>query len=323
MDIICGIFFLVIPLLLAVAFLTLFERKVLAAMQKRQGPNIVGLVGLFQPFADALKLLAKENLRPIKVDYKFFFVAPIVFFVLSLLVWSVIYMTSATVLMDFNIGFLLILTLSSLTTYGVLLAGWSSNSIYGFLGSLRSSAQMISYEISVGPLILGLIVIVGSFNIGDFIDAQRNLWFIIPFFPIYILFLISALAETARIPFDLPEAEGELVAGYNVEYSASKFVLFFIAEYANIIFMSTLLVLLFCGGWHVPFVTDIVTPLILILFFQFKVLIHVFFIVWIRAAFPRYRYDQLMRLGWKVFLPLAFGWYFFCVFIINIISLNF
>lgn len=304
---------LIVPILLAVAFLTLLERKILGGIQRREGPNVVGFFGLLQPFADALKLLIKETVLP-SVSNKFlFFAAPIISFSLSLITWLVLPFGYNQVMVDLNIGFLYIFAISSLSVYGLILAGWASNSRYAFLGALRSTAQMISYEISIGIILMTIIVPVGSLNLTDIVIFQGDVvWFIIPYFPSFLLFLISVVAETNRAPFDLPEAEAELVSGYNVEYSAAGFALFFIAEYANIIFMSSLVVIFFLGGWTFPFLGELNNNFFIGAFiFIFKLFLVLFFFVWIRAAFPRYRYDQLMNLGWKWFLPLSLSFLFF------------
>ncbi len=295
----------IIPVLLAVAFLTLTERKVLGAMQKRKGPNVVGIWGLLQPLADGLKLLLKESLFP-SVANKFLFIfAPILTFLLALSSYVVIPFTETIVISDLNLGFIYLFAISSLGVYGIILAGWSSNSRYAFLGSLRSAAQMISYEVSLGFVLMTILIFVGSLNIIEIVEFQYNIWFIIPLFPMFLMFLISILAETNRPPFDLPEAEAELVAGYNVEYSAMSFALFFLGEYANIILMSILTVILFLGGW-LPIFNLIFIPNILWFFIKLNIILFIF--IWVRAAFPRLRYDQLMRLGWKVFLPLSLSY---------------
>jgi NADH-quinone oxidoreductase subunit H len=300
----------VVPLLLAVAFLTLAERKVLAAMQRRKGPNVVGIFGLLQPFADALKLLVKELVLPSAANKVIFIVAPLVTFLLSLVGWAVIPLAESVVISDINLGVLYLFAISSLGVYGIIIAGWSSNSRYPFLGALRSAAQMVSYEVSIGLIIINVILCVGSLNLTKIVMFQQYVWFIIPLFPLFLMFFISSLAETNRPPFDLPEAEAELVAGYNVEYSSVGFTLFFIGEYANIILMSTMSVILFLGGWLPPFPFNLEFLDILpgIFWFCIKLIFILFLFIWVRAAFPRYRYDQLMRLGWKVFLPLSLGW---------------
>jgi NADH-quinone oxidoreductase subunit H len=297
-------FLLLIPVLLSVAFLTLFERKVLASMQRRRGPNFVGLLGTFQPLADALKLLAKETVLPNVANSILFFFSPVLLFFLSLLSWTVIPFFEGVVISDFSLGLLFIFMFSSLGVYSIILAGWASNSKYSFLGSLRSAAQIISYEVSIGLILLSLFISVGSLNLTRLVMFQYYVPFIIPYFPLFFLFFVSVLAETNRSPFDLPEAEAELVSGYNVEYSAVGFALFFIAEYSSIILISVLVTILFFGGWIFLLVSG---PL----FYFFKVLFVLFGFIWIRAAFPRYRYDQLIRLGWKVFLPISLGWMFF------------
>lgn len=288
---------IIVPLLLSVAFLTLLERKVLGGMQRRKGPNVVGFLGLLQPLADGVKLILKETVLPNVSNKVVFILAPILSFFLSLVSWVVIPFDLGLVLSDLNAGIFYLFGISSLGVYGVIIAGWGSNSRYAFLGALRSAAQMVSYEVSFGLILISIFLVVGSLNISSIVMFQNYVWFIIPFFPLSLMFFVSILAETNRPPFDLPEAEAELVSGYNVEYSAAGFALFFIGEYANIILMSHLGALLYLGGWCEG-----------LFFFLIKVLFVIFLFIWVRAAFPRYRYDQLMRLGWKVFLPLALGY---------------
>ena len=305
-------FVLIIPILLSVAFMTLLERKILGGIQRRKGPNIVGFWGLLQPFADALKLLIKETVVPSTANKFLFFIAPIITFSLSLISWVVVPFGYGFVLVDLNIGLLYVFAISSLGVYGIIIAGWSSNSRYAFLGGLRSSAQMISYEVSIGLILMSIILPVGSLNLTDIVIFQENcVWFIFLYFPCFVLFLVSMLAETNRPPFDLPEAEAELVSGYNVEYSSAGFALFFIGEYANIIFMACLCVILFLGGWDFLMFQYLLYNFVGIFIFIIKVLVVLFFFIWVRASFPRYRYDQLMRLGWKVFLPLSFSLFLF------------
>lgn len=302
---------IVLPLLIAVAYLTLAERKIMASMQQRKGPNVVGIFGLLQPLADGLKLLIKETVIPSSANILIFVIAPLLTFMLSLVAWAVIPFDVNMVYSDINVGILYLFAISSLGVYGIITAGWASNSKYAFLGALRSAAQMVSYEVSLGLIIINILITVGSLNLTKIVEAQSTVWFIIPFLPLFIIFFISALAETNRAPFDLPEAEGELVAGYNVEYASMGFALFFLGEYGNMILMSSICTILFLGGWLPPI--DII-PFSYIpgtLWFGIKVAALLFLFVWVRAAFPRYRYDQLMRLGWKVFLPLSLGWVFF------------
>jgi len=302
---------LIVPLLLAVAFLTLAERKVMASMQRRKGPNVVGFFGLFQPLADGLKLLIKEPVLPSSANTFVFLAAPVVTFLLALVSWAVIPFDEGVVLSDLNVGVLYIFAISSLGVYGVITAGWSSNSKYAFLGALRSTAQMVSYEVSIGLIIITVLLCVGSLNLSDIVLAQKDVWFAVPLFPLLLLFFISCLAETNRAPFDLPEAEAELVAGYNVEYSSMGFALFFLGEYANMIMMSTLCVILFLGGWLPPLNITILYWIPGSMWLGLKTILFLFLYIWVRAAFPRYRYDQLMRLGWKVFLPLSLAWVIF------------
>jgi len=285
---------IILPILLAVAFFTVFERKILASMQRRRGPNVVGLYGLLQAIADALKLLSKETLIPSNSNIYIFILSPIFTFFISMLCWSLIPFKYNIVVSDINLGILFLFAFSSLGVYGIIMSGWSSNSKYSFLGALRSSAQFISYEISMGLILIPIILYSQSFNISEIILNQNNIYYIIPLFSFFILFFIIGLAETNRIPFDLPEAESELVSGYNTEYSSIGFTFFFLAEYSNIILMSSIIVILFFGGW-------------LYLPFSIKLLSIMFLFVWIRATLPRYRYDQLMYLGWKVILPLSLG----------------
>ncbi len=299
---------IVVPVLICVAYLTYAERKVIGAMQLRKGPNVVGPFGLFQPIADGLKLLMKETVVPSSASPVVFVFAPMVTFTLGLVAWAVIPFGQGLVLADINVGILYLFAISSLGVYGIIMAGWASNSKYAFLGALRSAAQMVSYEISIGFIIITVLLCVGSLNLTDIVLAQKTVWFAIPLLPMFVVFFVSALAETNRAPFDLPEAEAELVAGYNVEYSAMTFALFFLGEYANMILMSAMTAILFLGGWLPPF--D-VAPFNLIpgpLWFLIKIAGVLFGFLWVRATFPRYRYDQLMRLGWKVFLPLSMAW---------------
>jgi NADH-quinone oxidoreductase subunit H len=296
-----------VPLILAMAYLTYAERKVLAAMQLRQGPMTVGPFGLLQPLADGIKLLSKEIIIPSGANKAIFVIAPMITFALALVAWAVIPITPTFVLADINVGVLYLFAVSSLGVYGILMAGWASNSRYAFLGGLRSAAQMVSYEVSIGLVIITVILSVGSFRLTDIVTADRPWWMAIVLLPMLVIFFISALAETNRAPFDLPEGESELVGGYNVEYSAMTFALFFLGEYMNMILMSAMTVILFLGGWLPPFglqwvVWDWVPPFV---WFAAKVCFVLFFFLWARATLPRYRYDQLMRLGWKVFLPLS------------------
>ncbi len=306
--IVLQIFAVIVPLLISVAYLTLAERRVIGFMQLRKGPNVVGPFGLLQPFADALKLLSKETILPAGADKVTFIIAPMLTFVLALVAWAVIPFGKSLVIADINVGILYLFAISSLGVYGVIMAGWASNSKYAFLGALRSAAQMVSYEVSMGLVIINVLLCVGSLNLSDIIEAQKTVWFALPLFPMFIVFFISTLAETNRAPFDLPEGESELVAGYFVEYSSMSFALFFLGEYANMILMSAMTTILFLGGWLPPF--DIY-PLNVIpgpIWFILKISLVLFVFLWMRATTPRYRYDQLMRLGWKIFLPFSLLW---------------
>lgn len=310
-DIILKSLALIVPLLVGVAYLTLLERKVMASMHQRRGPNVVGLFGMLQPFADGLKLFVKETILPSSANTLIFILAPIITFLISLVVWAVIPFDENVVFVDINVGVLYILAISSLGVYGIITSGWSSNSKWSFLGALRSAAQMISYEVSIGIIILCVLLCSGSLNLSDIVDSQRKVWYVFPLFPLFLMFFISGLAETNRAPFDLPEAEAELVSGYSTEYSAMGFALFFLGEYANMILMSTAVTIYFLGGWLSPI--DLM-PFNLFpgfFWFGFKTTMILFLFVWVRAAYPRYRYDQLMRLGWKIFLPFSLGWLFF------------
>ena len=306
--IVAQIFAIIVPLLIAVAYLTYFERKVIASMQLRKGPNVVGPFGLLQPLADGAKLFIKETILPSGANKILFAMAPMLTFILSLIAWAVIPFDAGMVLADINVGILYLFAISSLGVYGVIMAGWASNSKYAFLGALRSAAQMVSYEVSIGFVIITVLLCVGSLNLSAIVEAQKTVWFAIPLLPMFVIFFVSALAETNRAPFDLPEGESELVAGYFVEYSSMTFALFFLGEYANMILMSGMTAVLFLGGWLPPI--DI-APFNWIpgpIWFFIKISLVLFCFLWVRATFPRYRYDQLMRLGWKVFLPLSLAW---------------
>ena len=306
---------IIVPLLVALAFLLYFDRKVWAAVQMRRGPNVVGVFGLFQSFADFIKYAVKEIIVPAGADKFVFFLAPLVSFVLAMAAWAVIPFNDGWVLANINVAVLYIFAFSSLEVYGVIMGGWASNSKYPFLGSLRSAAQMISYEVSLGLIIIGIIISAGSLNLSDIVNAQAGeygifSWFWIPHFPMLFLFLISAMAETNRPPFDLPEAESELVAGYQVEYSSTPFLLFMIGEYVAIVLMCALVSLFFFGGWlsPIPGLPDGIM-------WMFGKMFLVFFIfAMVKAITPRYRYDQLMRIGWKVFLPMSLFWVVFVAF---------
>ena len=302
------ILLIVIPLLLFIAYLTYFERKVIGAMQLRKGPNVVGPFGLFQPIADGIKLLTKETIFPENANKLIFILSPIITFTLALIGWAVIPIDYKIVLADINVGVMYIFAVSSLGVYGIIMAGWASNSRYAFLGALRSAAQMISYEVSIGLIIISVLITSGSLNLSEIVMKQQNMWYIIPHFPMFVIFFISTLAETNRAPFDLPEAEAELVAGYNVEYSSMSFGLFFLGEYGNMILMSSMSTILFLGGWLPPVDIYFFQNIPGFVWFLLKVTFLLFLFLWVRATLPRYRYDQLMRLGWKVFLPLSLAW---------------
>lgn len=304
---------IIVPLLIAVAYFTIAERKIMGGIQRRRGPNVVGFIGLMQPLADGLKLFVKETTLPTSSNTGVFLLAPTLFFILSLLSWAIIPFSEGIVLCDFNLGVLYLFAISSLNVYGILFSGWASNSKYAYLGSIRSAAQMISYEISIGFSILNVVICAGSFNLSSIVLAQNKTWFVIPLIPIFIIFYISMLAETNRHPFDLPEAEAELVSGYNVEYSGMSFAFFFLGEYANMLLMSTFSALLFLGGWLPPFNNILFKIIPSLIWLSLKIVIGAVFFIITRATLPRYRYDQLMYLGWKCFLPLTIGYFILTV----------
>jgi NADH-quinone oxidoreductase subunit H len=311
-DIIFGevykILFLLLPVLVSVAIIVWLDRRVWAFVQKRQGPNVVGPFGLLQSLADALKYIFKEIIIPASSNKVIFILAPIVTMTLALVAWAVIPFSKTQVLSDINVGILYLFAVSSLGVYGIIMGGWASNSKYPFLGAIRSAAQMVSYEVSIGIIIINVLLCVGSLNLNDIVLAQKNFWFVLPLFPMFIIFFISALAETNRPPFDLPEAEAELVAGYQTEYSGMMYAMFWLGEYANILLMCAMGSILFLGGWLSPIdlypFNLIPGPIWMIL----KILLLFLLFALVKAIVPRYRYDQLMRLGWKIFLPLSLTW---------------
>jgi len=300
------ILIIIVPLLISVAYFTLAERKILGTIQRRMGPNVVGVYGLLQPLSDGFKLFVKETVLPSSANKLIFIVSPILTFIISLMGWAIIPFDKYSILSEMNIGILYLFAISSLGVYGIVMSGWSSNSKYAFLGALRSTAQMVSYEVSIGFIMITIVVCCGSFNLQEIIESQRNLWFVITFFPLFLMFFTSALAETNRHPFDLPEAEAELVSGYNVEYSAMGFALFSLGEYANMLLMSSINTILFFGGWLPPL--SILGFIPGSFWFGVKICFFVILFVWMRAALPRYRYDQLMNLGWKAFLPISLSY---------------
>lgn len=304
------ILLVILPLLISVAYFTLAERKILAAMQRRKGPNLIGVFGILQPLSDGLKLFVKESLTPSNASNVLFIISPILTFFLSLLGWGVIPFSEYSLLSQLDLGLLYIFAVSSLGVYGVILSGWSSNSKYAFLGALRSTAQMVSYEVSIGFIILSVILHTGSFNLEQIINSQKEIWFIVPLAPLWLIFFITSLAETNRHPFDLPEAESELVSGYNVEYSGMQFALFSLGEYSSMLLMSALNTILFFGGSLSFWGTCSA------FFFSIKICFFVILFIWARGALPRYRYDQLMRIGWKFFLPISITYFVFNVFCI-------
>ena len=302
------ILIVVVPLIIAMAYLTYAERKILASMQMRQGPMVVGPFGLLQPLADGLKLLGKETIIPSGANRFVFVMAPMLTFMLSLVAWAVIPVNDGWVIANINVGILYLFAISSLGVYGILMAGWASNSRYAFLGGLRSAAQMVSYEVSIGLVLVTVLLTTGSLNLTSIVTVEKPFWVTLLLFPMFIVFVISALAETNRAPFDLPEGESELVGGYNVEYSSMTFALFFLGEYMNMILMSAMTTVLFLGGWLPPFGIAFLGIVPGFIWFMLKVCFVLFVFIWTRATLPRFRYDQLMRLGWKVFLPFTLVW---------------
>lgn len=295
-------------ILTAVAYYTYAERKIMGGMQRRQGPQVVGPFGLLQPLADGIKLLSKETIIPSNANGPVFIIAPMIVFTLALIAWAVIPVNAKWVLADINVGILYLFAVSSMGVYGVIMAGWASNSKYAFLGGLRSASQMVSYEVSMGLVIVCVLLCVGTLNLSEIITTPRPVWVQIMLLPMFVVFLVSILAETNRAPFDLPEGESEISGGFMVEYSAMTFALFFLGEYANMILMSAMTVVLFMGGWLPPFGIEALAVVPGVVWFALKTFAIMFFFVWARATFPRYRYDQLMRLGWKVFLPFTLFW---------------
>ena len=319
------ILFLLIPVLVSVAMIVWLDRRVWAFVQKRQGPNVVGPFGLLQSLADALKYIFKEMIIPSSSNKVIFILAPIVTMTLALIAWAVIPFSATQVLADINVGILYLFAVSSLGVYGIIMGGWASNSKYPFLGAIRSAAQMVSYEVSIGVIIINVLLCVGSLNLNDIVVAQQNLWFVIPLFPMFVIFFISALAETNRPPFDLPEAEAELVAGYQTEYSGMMYAMFWLGEYANILLMCAMGAILFLGGWLSPLEIYPFTLVPGALWLILKILLLFFLFALVKAIVPRYRYDQLMRLGWKVFLPFSLVWVVFTasyLFYFNLLPVN-
>ena len=302
------ILFLLVPLLVAVAMIVWLDRRVWAFVQKRRGPNVVGPFGLFQSLADFLKYIFKEIIIPSSANKVIFILAPIITMTLALVAWAVIPFGESLVLSNINVGILYLFAVSSLGVYGIIMGGWASNSKYPFLGAIRSAAQMVSYEVSIGVIIINVLLCVGSLNLNDIVLAQKNIWFVIPLFPMFVIFFISALAETNRPPFDLPEAEAELVAGYQTEYSGMMYAMFWLGEYANILLMCAMGSILFLGGWLSPLEMYPFNLIPSALWLIFKILFLFILFALVKATVPRYRYDQLMRLGWKIFLPLSLFW---------------
>jgi NADH-quinone oxidoreductase subunit H len=319
------ILFLLVPVLVSVAMIVWLDRRIWAFVQKRQGPNVVGPFGLLQSLADALKYIFKEVIIPSSSNKIIFILAPIITMTLALISWAVIPFSATQVLADINVGILYLFAISSLGVYGIIMGGWASNSKYPFLGAIRSAAQMVSYEVSIGVIIINVLLCVGSLNLNDIVLAQENLWFVIPLFPMFVIFFISALAETNRPPFDLPEAEAELVAGYQTEYSGMMYAMFWLGEYANILLMCAMGSILFLGGWLSPIEIYPFTLIPGAFWLIFKILFLFILFALVKAIVPRYRYDQLMKLGWKIFLPLSLTWVVFTasyLFYFNLLPVN-
>jgi len=319
------ILFLLVPVLVSVAMIVWLDRRIWAFVQKRQGPNVVGPFGLLQSLADALKYIFKEVIIPSSSNKAIFILAPIITMTLALISWAVIPFSATQVLANINVGILYLFAVSSLSVYGIIMGGWASNSKYPFLGAIRSAAQMVSYEVSIGVIIINVLLCVGSLNLNDIVMAQENLWFVIPLFPMFVIFFISALAETNRPPFDLPEAEAELVAGYQTEYSGMMYAMFWLGEYANILLMCAMGSVLFLGGWLSPIEIYPFTLIPGAIWLIFKILFLFILFALVKAIVPRYRYDQLMRLGWKIFLPLSLTWVVFTssyLFYFNLLPTN-